>query len=91
MIIDLDDIKHAVAIHYRIRVEELIGDGRRKTIVEARAAYCGLARKLTRASLKEIGAVLNDRHHTTIINSLSISRRDCVQKEIGEIEHRLRA
>lgn len=89
--IDMEDIKHAVAVHYHISVEDLCSPRRLKTLVEARAAFCAIARKLTPASLNEIGAQLSGRHHTSVMNALSVARREAIQREIHEIEGRLSA
>ncbi|NHK29424.1 ATP-binding protein [Parvularcula flava] len=65
----LDDLMSAVADAFGLSVADLKSRRRPQTIVKGRHAFCLLARKLTDAPLKEIGACLN-RDHTTVLSSL---------------------
>lgn len=67
--ITLEDIKNAVADIFGLSVADLESRRRMQAIAKARHAVCLLARRLTDAPLKQIGAVLN-RDHTTVLSSI---------------------
>ena len=67
--VTLDDIKSAVADEFGLTVAEIESRRRMQPIVKARHAFCLLARRLTDAPLKQVGAVIN-RDHTTVLSSI---------------------
>jgi chromosomal replication initiator protein len=67
--IGLDDIKHAVAAHYKISVEVLVGRKRTSAIAFPRQVAMYLARMLTNLSLSDIGSGFGKRDHTTVIHA----------------------
>jgi chromosomal replication initiator protein len=63
----MDLIQEAVARHYAISIDELIGEKRTKRIVLPRQVAMYLCRELTDASLPAIGRVFGGRDHTTVL------------------------
>ena len=61
-------IIQTVAEHYGITMADIAGNKRNNEIVIPRQIAMYLCRKMTDASLKNIGALLGKRDHTTIIN-----------------------
>ena len=61
-------IIQTVAEHYGITMADIIGNKRNSEIVVPRQIAMYLCRKMTDASLKNIGNILGKRDHTTIIN-----------------------
>ena len=61
-------IIQTVAEHYVITMADIIGNKRNSEIVVPRQIAMYLCRKMTDASLKNIGNILGKRDHTTIIN-----------------------
>ncbi len=67
--VGMEDIQKAAAGHYGVSVEDLAAKTRKKHVVAARQAAMYLCRDMTRASLKDIGAVFGKRDHTTVIHA----------------------
>jgi len=63
----LDQINAAVAAHFDVSVEDILGPDRPKTIVLARHAAWWAAQELTLRSSVEIGRAYGDRDHTTVL------------------------
>lgn len=63
----IDLVQEAVARHYGITLDELIGEKRTKRVVEPRQVAMYLSRELTDASLPAIGRAFGGRDHTTVI------------------------
>lgn len=63
-------IQHAVALRTGIEVAQLRGKSRRQPIARARQMAMWLARRLTDASLPEIGRVFGGRDHTTVLHAI---------------------
>lgn len=75
--IQINDILQTVARHYRLRVPDLLGRKRTRSISEPRQVAMYLARTLTSFSLKEIGAHFGGRDHTTVIHAEQQIRAEC--------------
>ena len=69
--ITLERITKTVSEFYDIDAEEIKGDKRSKSVVQARQIAIYLARKLTNLSLKEIGNNFGKRDHSTILHSFN--------------------
>ncbi len=67
--VTLEDLKSRVASTFGLSVRDLESRKRMQPIVKGRHAFCLLARRLTEAPLKQIGAVI-DRDHTTVLSSI---------------------
>ena len=68
------DIREAVCDYFGVHRLDLSGKSRRDKIVIPRYAYSFLCRCYTKFTLKEIGAFLGGRDHTTIVNAISQSK-----------------
>ncbi|MEJ2567489.1 MAG: chromosomal replication initiator protein DnaA, partial [candidate division WOR-3 bacterium] len=86
--ITLERIIKTVSEFYNIDSEEIKGDKRSKSVVQARQIAIYLARNLTNLSLKEIGNDFGKRDHSTILHSFNkIENLTRKNKRIkGEIE-----
>jgi chromosomal replication initiator protein len=62
-------LSRIVAQHFRLKVSELQGKSRRKSVVEARGIAIYLARSLVGASFNQIGSNFGDRDHTTVLHA----------------------
>lgn len=67
---DLEKVVAHVALHFGLRVEDLMGDSRSRRINRARQIAMYLCRKLTASSLTEIARVLNRRDHSTVLHGI---------------------
>ena len=63
----MDLIQEAVARHYAISIDELVGEKRTKRIVVPRQVAMYLCRELTDSSLPAIGRAFGGRDHTTVL------------------------
>ena len=81
-----DVIIEEVSKFYNIPVSNVKGQGRTKDTVLARQIAMYVIRRMTKLSLKEIGAEFNGRDHTTVMHS--IERIEALKKtspETGEV------
>lgn len=69
--ITVNEIKEKIAVHYNIRIEDMISKSRKHEIALARQMAIFMSRKLTNLSLKEIGAEFGGRDHSTVLHSCS--------------------
>lgn len=69
--ISSDKVLDAVTAHFKVKLTDLRGRGRRKEIVLPRQVAMYLIREETGASLVEIGRELGGRDHTTIMHGIS--------------------
>lgn len=63
----IEEIRDAVAAHYRVKPSEMQSRGRSKSIVLPRQLCMYLLRKLTDYSLEEIGGFMGGRDHSTVL------------------------
>jgi chromosomal replication initiator protein len=68
--VTLDEILRKVAEHYNIRLADLAGPRRTRTIARPRQVAMYLAKQLTPRSLPEIGRRFGGRDHTTILHGV---------------------
>ncbi|MFE3836635.1 chromosomal replication initiator protein DnaA [Pseudogemmobacter sonorensis] len=66
----IEEIQRKVAEHYNIRLSDLIGPKRLRTIARPRQVAMYLAKHLTSRSLPEIGRRFGGRDHTTIMHGV---------------------
>lgn len=66
---EIPQIAAAAAKHFGLKLSELRGPSRRRAVANARAVAIHLARKITRASLDQIGRYFGGRDHTTTMHS----------------------
>lgn len=65
----LRDIVDVVVKHYRVKVTDLMGRKRSRSVSEPRQVAMYLARKLTPMSLGEIGEYFGNRDHSTVLHA----------------------
>jgi chromosomal replication initiator protein len=68
--ITIEEIQRRVAEHYNVRLSDLIGPKRTRTIARPRQIAMYLAKLLTPRSLPEIGRRFGGRDHTTIMHGV---------------------
>lgn len=68
--ITIEEIQRKVAEHYNVRLADLIGPKRVRTIARPRQIAMYLAKQLTPRSLPEIGRRFGGRDHTTIMHGV---------------------
>jgi len=66
----IEEIQRKVAEHYNIRLSDMIGPKRLRTIARPRQIAMYLAKQLTPRSLPEIGRRFGGRDHTTIMHGV---------------------
>jgi len=66
----IDRVIGAVAIHYAITVDDLIGPSRRADLVEARSMAAHLMSRHSELSYKAIAFAIGRTDHTTVLNCL---------------------
>ena len=65
--IDIDDIKTITAEYFNISLTDLVSNKKRRFYSHPRQIAMYLARKYTRSSFKEIGALFGNKDHSTVI------------------------
>lgn len=68
--VTVEEIQRKVAEHYNIRLSDMIGPKRMRTIVRPRQIAMYLAKELTSRSLPDIGRRFGGRDHTTIMHGV---------------------
>ena len=93
--ITIEFIQQLVADHFKVPVEKLAGETRKRQIVIARQLSMYLAKNLTDKSLKAIGERFGGRDHSTVIYSCKTVQdlldTDMIFKEtVAELEKKIR-
>jgi len=68
--ITLDNIQRTVAKYYNIKIQDLTGKRRTRSIARPRQIAMALAKELTSHSLPEIGESFGGRDHTTVLHAV---------------------
>jgi len=68
--ITVEEIQRKVAEHYTMRLSDLLGPKRHRAIARPRQMAMYLAKRLTTASLPEIGRAFGGRDHTTVMHGV---------------------
>ena len=68
--VTIDEIQRKVSEHYNIRLSDMIGPKRSRTIARPRQVAMYLAKSMTTRSLPEIGRRFGGRDHTTIMHGI---------------------
>ncbi|WP_425286425.1 helix-turn-helix domain-containing protein, partial [Acinetobacter baumannii] len=68
--VSIDEIQRKVAEHYNIRLTDLVGPKRVRTLARPRQVAMYLAKHMTSRSLPEIGRRFGGRDHTTIMHGI---------------------
>ncbi len=88
-LIGISDILDAVTEWFQIRLADLQGKRRHRSIALPRQISMYLARQLTNLSLEEIGGYFGGRDHTTVLHAVQTVTD--LQKQDQELEHVLTA
>jgi chromosomal replication initiator protein len=92
--ISVDDIKRAVAMHFNIKVSDIVSKRRTKNLSFPRHIAMYLCRKHTTASYPEIGEHFGGRDHSSVIHAATVvssklSTDTQVKSFVDEIEKKL--
>ncbi|MFN0113938.1 MAG: chromosomal replication initiator protein DnaA [Paracoccaceae bacterium] len=68
--VTIEEIQRKVAEHYNVRLSDMIGPKRVRTIARPRQVAMYLAKQMTTRSLPEIGRRFGGRDHTTIMHGI---------------------
>lgn len=68
--VSIEEIQRKVAEHYNVRLSDMIGPKRLRTIARPRQVAMYLSKQLTTRSLPEIGRRFGGRDHTTIMHGI---------------------
>ncbi len=68
--ITLDNIQRTVAKYYNVKIQDLTGSRRTRSIARPRQVAMALAKELTSHSLPEIGESFGGRDHTTVLHAV---------------------
>jgi len=83
--ITVEEIQRRVSEHYNIRLSEMIGPKRMRTIARPRQIAMYLAKQLTSRSLPEIGRRFGGRDHTTVMHGVRrIEELKTIDNQIAE-------
>jgi chromosomal replication initiator protein len=69
--ITIEMIQKTIADHFKMRVQELKSKNNSKSVALPRQICMYLCKKLTGASLPQIGREFGDKHHTTVLHSIN--------------------
>jgi chromosomal replication initiator protein len=67
--VTIENIQKTVAEYYKIRLSDLSGKSRTRSVARPRQLAMALAKELTSKSLPEIGKVFGGRDHTTVLHA----------------------
>ena len=87
-------VVETVAKFYNISVQEIVSSSRSKELVQPRQVAMYLVRQESDASLPEIGALLGDRDHTTVIHGVNrvkerLESEDQLRRDVMSIREQL--
>ena len=91
----MQSILDSVARYYDVKLTDLLGKRRHKSVVLPRQVCMWLARRHTRYSLEEIGGYLGGRDHTTVLHAVrTVTARsntdECLRSDVERIEDGLK-
>ena len=69
--ITIEMIQKTIADHFKMRVQDLKSKNNSKSVAMPRQICMYLCKKLTGASLPQIGREFGDKHHTTVLHSVN--------------------
>ena len=83
--VTIEEIQRKVSEHYNMRLSDMIGPKRHRTIARPRQMAMYLSKKLTSRSLPEIGRRFGGRDHTTVMHAVKrINELKSVDNQIAE-------
>jgi chromosomal replication initiator protein len=92
---NIQAILEAVVRYYDVKLSDLLGKRRHKSVALPRQVCMWLARRHTRYSLEEIGGYLGGRDHTTVLHAIRTidsrqDRDDRLRADVDRLEQSLR-
>ncbi len=92
----MQTILDSVAQYYDVKMTDLLGKRRHKSVVLPRQVCMWLARRHTRYSLQEIGGYLGGRDHTTVLHAVrTVTARSemdgCLRTDVEHLEEGLKS
>jgi chromosomal replication initiator protein len=69
--VTIEMIQKMIADHFQMRIQDLKSKNNSKSVAMPRQICMYLCKKLTRASLPRIGREFGNKHHTTVLHSIS--------------------
>jgi chromosomal replication initiator protein len=69
--VTIEMIQKMIADHFKMRIQDLKSKNNSKSVTMPRQICMYLCKKLTRASLPQIGREFGNKHHTTVLHSIS--------------------
>ncbi|MBK5933251.1 chromosomal replication initiator protein DnaA [Rhodovulum imhoffii] len=86
--VTIEEIQRKVSEHYNIRLSDMIGPRRQRTLARPRQVAMYLSKHLTERSLPEIGRRFGGRDHTTVMHA--VRKIDELRAADSQIEEDLR-
>lgn len=92
--LSIDRIQKTVADYYQIRLNDLLGRRRTRSLALPRQIAMYLCRKHMQVSFPEIGHKFGGKDHSTVVHAVSkiiqcISENDTLRQQINQLEERL--
>src|SRR3972149_10011364 len=69
--VTIEMIQKTIADHFKMRVQELKSKNNSRSVALPRQICMYLCKKLTGASLPQIGREFGNKHHTTVLHSIT--------------------
>src|SRR4030095_9989158 len=85
--ITIEMIQKTIADHFKMRVQELKSKNNSKSVAVPRQICMYLCKKLTGASLPQIGREFGDKHHTTVLHS--VNKIEALRQEDWELNKQI--
>jgi chromosomal replication initiator protein len=85
--VTIEMIQKMIADHFKMRIQDLKSKNNSKSVAMPRQICMYLCKKLTRASLPRIGREFGNKHHTTVLHS--ISKIEDLRQEDRELSRQL--
>lgn len=83
--VTVEEIQRKVAEHYNMRLSDMIGPKRQRTIARPRQMAMYLSKQLTSRSLPEIGRRFGGRDHTTVMHAVKkVEELRAVDNQVAE-------
>src|SRR3972149_9278672 len=84
--VTIEMIQKTIADHFKMRVQELKSKNNSKSVALPRQICMYLCKRITGASLPQIGREFGNKHHTTVLHSIAkIEKLKQEDKELGRL------
>jgi chromosomal replication initiator protein len=85
--VTIEMIQKMIADHFKMRIQDLKSKNNSKSVALPRQICMYLCKKLTRASLPQIGREFGNKHHTTVLHS--IGKIEGLRREDTELDKQI--